>query len=200
MDLHAARTPPPARPQQEGAVPDPPRTDPGRCRSGSGSEPVRLGERVTSRGGPHTPGFARPPAPSPGEGSAPVRTPDGTRAAGPPPDTGDAAPSGEQPPPADGVQALRTELAQLRQAMETRPVIDQARGVLMASWRCTPHTAWQVLVDASQRTNTKLREIAVLLTGSTQGEPLPDWLRSAVLSSYARVAGTPAPGRGPRPR
>ncbi|TGG86539.1 ANTAR domain-containing protein [Streptomyces albus] len=84
--------------------------------------------------------------------------------------------------------------------METRPVIDQARGVLMASWRCTPHTAWQVLVDASQRTNTKLREIAVLLTGSTQGEPLPDWLRSAVLSSYARIAGTPAPGRGPRPR
>ncbi|MEU7315039.1 ANTAR domain-containing protein [Streptomyces sp. NPDC007083] len=82
---------------------------------------------------------------------------------------------------------LREEVAQLRQALDSRPVIDQARGVIMASGRCGPEAAWQVLVDTSQRTNTKLREVARLLTRATHQEPLPEWLRSAVSASCARA-------------
>ncbi|MEU3192389.1 ANTAR domain-containing protein [Streptomyces sp. NPDC006992] len=90
-------------------------------------------------------------------------------------------------PPAE-LHRLREEVAQLRQALDSRPVIDQARGVIMASGCCGPETAWQVLVDTSQRTNTKLREVARLLTRATHQEPLPEWLRSAVSASCARAA------------
>ncbi|MGW6063176.1 ANTAR domain-containing protein [Streptomyces sp. NPDC055189] len=58
------------------------------------------------------------------------------------------------------VEALRRENAQLRAALETRPVIHQARGVLMAVGACGPGHAWQVLVETSQRTNTKLWRVA----------------------------------------
>ncbi|MET9859183.1 ANTAR domain-containing protein [Streptomyces smyrnaeus] len=89
--------------------------------------------------------------------------------------------------PAAEARRLREEVAQLRKAVESRPVIDQARGVLMASWHCGPETAWRILVDTSQHTNTKVREIAALLTRATHDRPLPDWLRRAVSASYVRV-------------
>ncbi|MFI8848807.1 ANTAR domain-containing protein [Streptomyces sp. 891-h] len=92
----------------------------------------------------------------------------------------------ESLPPTEA-RRLQEEVAQLRQAMKTRPVIDQARGVLMASWHCSPETAWRILVDISQHTNTKVREISVLLTQATHGGPMPDWLRKAARASYARV-------------
>lgn len=72
------------------------------------------------------------------------------------------------------------ELEQLRRAMETRPVIDQAHGVLMAAYRCTPDSAWDVLVAVSQRCNVKLHKVAAALVESTQGSPLPDPLSSAL--------------------
>ncbi|RAJ67020.1 ANTAR domain-containing protein [Streptomyces sp. Amel2xB2] len=72
------------------------------------------------------------------------------------------------------------ELEQLRRAMETRPVIDQAHGVLMAAYGCTPDRAWEVLVAVSQRTNTKLHRVASALVGTTQGQSLDEPLRSAL--------------------
>lgn len=79
---------------------------------------------------------------------------------------------------------LREELAQLRQALESRPVIDQARGMVMAIGPCTSTAAWAVLVDASQRTNTKLRKVAEALVASTDGTtPIPLPLRSALAAA-----------------
>ena len=53
------------------------------------------------------------------------------------------------------------ELAmQLQQAMESRAVIEQAKGILMAAQRCTPQVAFETLVRASQNRNRKLRAIA----------------------------------------
>lgn len=53
------------------------------------------------------------------------------------------------------------ELAQqLQQAMDSRAVIEQAKGILMAAQRCTPEAAFQFLVRASQNQNRKLRGIA----------------------------------------
>jgi GAF domain-containing protein len=53
------------------------------------------------------------------------------------------------------------ELArQLQQAMESRAVIEQAKGILMAAQRCSPDAAFNILVRASQNQNRKLRAIA----------------------------------------
>lgn len=74
----------------------------------------------------------------------------------------------------DENEHLRTEVVQLRQAMQTRPVIDQATGILMATFSLTAEDAWQVLVTISQNTNTKLVHVAEKLLTTVQGQPLPD--------------------------
>jgi hypothetical protein len=82
------------------------------------------------------------------------------------------------------LRRLRHELAQLRHALESRPIIDQARGMVMAIGPCTSEAAWAVLVDASQRTNTKLRKVAEALVASTDGTtPIPLSLRSALAAA-----------------
>ena len=48
----------------------------------------------------------------------------------------------------------------LEQAMKTRAVIEQAKGKLMATGRYTADEAFEVLVQASQRSNVRLRDIA----------------------------------------
>lgn len=52
---------------------------------------------------------------------------------------------------------------QMRQAMESRSVIDQAIGVTMAQQRCTPTQAFDVLVRLSQSSNRKLRDVAQMI-------------------------------------
>jgi GAF domain-containing protein len=49
---------------------------------------------------------------------------------------------------------------QLRQALESRAVIEQAKGILMAAERCGPEPAFDILRRASQGQNRKLRDIA----------------------------------------
>ncbi|MEU3254162.1 ANTAR domain-containing protein [Streptomyces sp. NPDC006997] len=93
------------------------------------------------------------------------------------------------PPPAggDGDRDLGVEVVQLRRAMRTRPVIDLARGVLMASFGLNPEQAWEVLVAASQNTNTKLHRLADDLVTAVQGDPLPDAVQRQVSAAVARV-------------
>ncbi|MCU1692204.1 MAG: histidine kinase [Frankiales bacterium] len=49
---------------------------------------------------------------------------------------------------------------QLREAMQSRAVIEQAKGVLMATRRCDADTAFATLVELSQTSNRKLRDLA----------------------------------------
>ncbi|MEU0024492.1 ANTAR domain-containing protein [Streptomyces sp. NPDC006335] len=83
---------------------------------------------------------------------------------------------------------LRTEVEQLRQAILTRPVIDQARGVLMATHACSSDQAWNVLREASQLSNTKLRKVAAVVTaGAGGGGPVPSpELRQALRTAIDR--------------
>jgi hypothetical protein len=74
-------------------------------------------------------------------------------------------------------EKLQTEVAQLRRAMRTRPAIDQATGILMATFSLSPEDAWTVLVAVSQNTNTKLHRIADVVLTTVHGEPLPDAMR-----------------------
>lgn len=75
---------------------------------------------------------------------------------------------------------LREENAQLRHAMHARPVIDQARGMIMAIGRCTSEDAWDVLVAVSQHSNIKLHTVARQLVATTAGQPLPAPIRRAL--------------------
>jgi GAF domain-containing protein len=56
-----------------------------------------------------------------------------------------------------------TQAAQLRDAMEYRGVIEQAKGIIMADRRCTAEEAFEILRRVSNDTNRKLRDIADML-------------------------------------
>ncbi|MEU8651957.1 STAS domain-containing protein [Streptomyces sp. NPDC048737] len=104
------------------------------------------------------------------------------------------------PPQAPGGEPdLRAEVVQLRRAMRTRPVIDLARGILMASFALSAQDAWRVLVDASQHTNTKLHHLARGLVGAVEGDPPPEAVREQVAAAVARVrSASPAGERADR--
>jgi GAF domain-containing protein len=53
-----------------------------------------------------------------------------------------------------------TLVEQMRKAMDSRSVIDQAIGVVMAQNRCDAQAAFAILTRASQNRNIKLRDIA----------------------------------------
>ena len=61
---------------------------------------------------------------------------------------------------------LEAVATQLRAALRSRAVIDQAKGVLMAVHSCTADEAFSMLVEQSQRENVKLRDIAKNLLDS----------------------------------
>jgi len=50
--------------------------------------------------------------------------------------------------------------AQMQAAMQSRAVIDQAKGIIMGRNRCTADEAFTILVTMSQRRNIKLRTLA----------------------------------------
>jgi GAF domain-containing protein len=66
------------------------------------------------------------------------------------------------------VHALQTSLSQLTEALESRDLIGQAKGIIMERQRCTSDDAFAILRKVSQSRNVKLREIAaqVVETGA----------------------------------
>ncbi|GAP49146.1 uncharacterized protein SAZU_4010 [Streptomyces azureus] len=92
------------------------------------------------------------------------------------------------PPKGDEDQDLRAEVTQLRRAMQTRPTIDLARGILMASFGLSPEGAWSVLVRTSQNTNTKLHHLARDLVGTVHGGTLPEPVQQQLAAAVASTA------------
>jgi GAF domain-containing protein len=64
-------------------------------------------------------------------------------------------------------QSARDMADNLQTALESRAVIDQAKGILMERYKLTPDQAFQLLARVSMTTNRKLRDIAdhLVLTG-----------------------------------
>ena len=62
-------------------------------------------------------------------------------------------------------------IEQLRSSLNSRTVIDQALGIIMAREHCTQARAFAILRSASQNSNVKLREIAAAIVTSITGEP-----------------------------
>lgn len=63
------------------------------------------------------------------------------------------------------MSASRT-VEHLRTAIDSRDLIGQAKGVLMERYKLTPGQAFDLLVQSSQATNTKLRDVAAQLTAT----------------------------------
>jgi hypothetical protein len=61
----------------------------------------------------------------------------------------------------------------LAQAMRSRAVIEQAKGMLMAERQITADDAFALLTSLSQRTNRKLRDVAHELVERRSGHPAP---------------------------
>ena len=62
----------------------------------------------------------------------------------------------------------RTLSENLNDAMASRAVIEQAKGMLMSAQRCSADGAFELLVKASQRENVKVRNIATrMVSGAT---------------------------------
>ena len=66
---------------------------------------------------------------------------------------------------------------QLRQAVATREIIGEAKGILMESQHCTRDEAFDILRRASQRENRKLRDLAEELVLRVEGRARPSALR-----------------------
>ena len=69
---------------------------------------------------------------------------------------------------ADAHAQLGDDARNMRLAMESRAVIEQAKGVLMAQQGVDAEQAFEFLREASQRSNRKLRDIALGVVASTQ--------------------------------
>jgi GAF domain-containing protein len=69
---------------------------------------------------------------------------------------------------ADAHARLTEQARNMRVAMDSRAVIEQAKGVLMAQRHVDAEQAFDILREASQRYNRKLRDIAAGIVGSTQ--------------------------------
>ncbi|QES42464.1 ANTAR domain-containing protein [Streptomyces venezuelae] len=90
-------------------------------------------------------------------------------------------------------EALRRENAQLHRALTGRPVVDQARGILMAVGAHGPQGAWKVLVDTSQRTNTKLRLVAEMVVAGTTDKPVPPRIAAQLRQSLNQYTAERSP-------
>jgi GAF domain-containing protein len=64
--------------------------------------------------------------------------------------------------------------AQMREAMATRAVIEQAKGIVMRDRGCSPDEAFEALVKLSQDMHIKLRTIAQRLVDHTSGADAAD--------------------------
>jgi GAF domain-containing protein len=79
---------------------------------------------------------------------------------------------------AAGAVAVAMKLAEqtqmsddLRDALTSRAVIDQATGIIMAQQRCGAGEAFDILRRASQKRNVKLRELAAEIVSKVSGQP-----------------------------
>jgi hypothetical protein len=85
-------------------------------------------------------------------------------------------------------------LARLQARLESMPVIEQAKGILMAQQRCGPDEAFDLLRRLSQQRNIK---ISVLATQIVEQVASPGAERSAVPAAPPRRS-KPAPPAGAR--
>ncbi|MFE9353096.1 ANTAR domain-containing protein [Streptomyces olivaceoviridis] len=94
----------------------------------------------------------------------------------------------------DRIAALQAEVDQLKEAVTSHAVIDQAIGMVVALGRVTPDQGWQVLKEVSQHTNIKLRNIAELILIWGRRGDIPPEIRAELEDALDRYGPTQVPG------
>ncbi|MFF3918193.1 ANTAR domain-containing protein [Streptomyces sp. NPDC001852] len=94
----------------------------------------------------------------------------------------------------DRISELQAEVDQMKEAVVSHAVVDQAIGMVVALGRVTPDEGWEVLREVSQHTNIKLRNIAeLILIWARRGDIPPDVL-AALEDALDRYGPTQVPG------
>ncbi|MER6348148.1 ANTAR domain-containing protein [Streptomyces sp. NPDC001595] len=97
----------------------------------------------------------------------------------------------------DRIAALQEEVAQLKEAVTSHAVVDQAIGMMVALGRVTPDQGWMILKEVSQHTNIKLRNVAeLILIWGRHGE-MPGEIRAELEDALDRHGPTQIPGAPP---
>ncbi|KAB1990238.1 MULTISPECIES: ANTAR domain-containing protein [Streptomyces] len=97
----------------------------------------------------------------------------------------------------DRVLELEEEVQQLKEAVTSHAVVDQAIGMVVALGRVSPDQGWAVLKDVSQHTNIKLRNVAeLILVWGRDGEIPPD-IRAELEDALDRHGPTQIPEAPP---
>lgn len=93
----------------------------------------------------------------------------------------------------DVLHDLRVEVARLRRAMRTRPVIDLARGILMATYGLGADEAWRVLALAARSAGAPVHRLAGEVVRGVRGGAPADAVRDRVAAAVAAVRSEAAP-------
>jgi hypothetical protein len=97
----------------------------------------------------------------------------------------------------DRVASLEAEIAQLKEAIASHAVVDQAIGVVVALGRMSPDEGWLVLREVSQHTNVKLRNVADLILIWGRGGEMPEEIRAELEDLLDRHGPLQIPGAPP---
>ncbi|MFG2467197.1 ANTAR domain-containing protein [Streptomyces canus] len=97
----------------------------------------------------------------------------------------------------DQIFALQEEIGQLKKAMVSHAVVDQAIGMVVALGRVTPDQGWEVLKDVSQHTNIKLRNVADLILIWGRSGEIPPEIQAELEDALDRYGPTQIPGAPP---
>jgi ANTAR domain len=73
----------------------------------------------------------------------------------------------------DRVREMQETIDGLLKRIESQGPIEQAKGIIMAQTHCTADQAFEILRRASQRSNTKLRLLALDLVAKTSRTEVP---------------------------
>jgi hypothetical protein len=98
----------------------------------------------------------------------------------------------------DQIFQLQEQVRQLKEAVVSHAVVDQAIGMIVVLGRVTPDQGWIVLKEVSQHTNIKLRNVAemILIWGRTG--VMPAEIRAALEDALDRHGPTQIPGAPPQ--
>ncbi|AKJ15122.1 hypothetical protein ABB07_35200 [Streptomyces incarnatus] len=95
------------------------------------------------------------------------------------------------------ISELQAEVDQMKEAVISHAVVDQAIGMVVALGRVTPDEGWEVLREVSQHTNIKLRNIAeLILIWGRRGE-IPADVLTALEDALDRYGPTQVPEASP---
>ncbi|MFE3034891.1 ANTAR domain-containing protein [Streptomyces canus] len=97
----------------------------------------------------------------------------------------------------DRIFALQEEIGQLKEAVASHAVVDQAIGMVVALGRITPDESWQLLKEVSQHTNIKLRYVAELILLWGRSGEIPPEIRVELEEALDRYGPTQIPGAPP---